>query len=141
MGGILRLWVLPVSCFSLSGKILTITDSSAVVAIDLQKDSASYSEELKRSFAGQHYEVELSGIFPGASDDASEKFNWLTKISRVCVLFIDGDGNYRLSGTPDVPLRITINPNTGEQASSLKHISITFSGRQKNMAIYTNNPF
>lgn len=141
MGGVLRLWAIPQSDISISGNQLTIQSNSNLVNIYFQEDSASFFEEMVSSFAGTAYKVELSAIIPC---DTSETLKQISDMERRCkylVIYIDGNGNYKLVGTKSVPLRFSARATTGSATSGLNHYSISFTGSQRKRAIFIDNPF
>ncbi len=141
MGGILRLWAVLPSDITVSGNQVTIASDVNVVDIYIREDSASFSEDLLTSFAGKAYKVEISAIVPC---DTSESVKLITDMERRCkylVIYQDGNGNYKLAGTFNVPLRFSAKATTGTGASGLNRYEISFTGQQRNRAVFIDNPF
>ena len=141
MGGVLRIWAVPPSDISTSGNRLTFLSDANLVDIYFQEDSASFSEEMSKSFAGTSYKVELSAIVPC---DTSETLKQISDMERRCkylVIYMDGNGNYKLAGTKPVPLRFSAKATTGSGTSGLNHFSISFTGTQRKRAVFIENPF
>ena len=141
MGGVLRIWAVPPSDISISGNRLTFLSDANLVDIYIQEDSANFSEEMSKSFAGTSYKVELSAIVPC---DTSETLKQISDLERRCkylVIYLDGNGNYKLAGTKQVPLRFSAKATTGSGTSGLNHFSISFTGSQRKRAVFIENPF
>ena len=141
MGGILRLWAVLPSDITVSGNQVTIASDVNVIDIYIREDSSSFSEDLSTSFAGKVYKVEISAIVPC---DTSESLKQIADMERRCkylVIYQDGNGFYKLAGTTEVPLRFSAKATTGSGASGLNHYAITFEGKQRNRAIFIDNPF
>jgi len=103
MGGVLRIWAVPPSDISISGNQVTILSDANIVDIYTQEDSASFTEEMSKSFAGTSYKVELLAIVPC---DTPETLKLISDMERRCkylVIYMDGNGNYKLAGTKPVP--------------------------------------
>jgi len=141
MGGVLRLWAVPPSDISVSGNQVTILSDAKTVDIYIQEDSASFSEEMTRSFAGTAYKVELSAIIPCDSSETLKQISDMERRCKYLVIYMDGNGNYKLAGTKPVPLRFSAKATTGSGTSGLNHYSISFTGSQRKRAIFIDNPF
>ena len=69
MGGVLRLWAIPKTDITVSGNVVTILSDANMVDIYVKEDSASFSDDLSKSFAGSIYKVELSAVVPCVNAD------------------------------------------------------------------------
>jgi hypothetical protein len=141
MGGVLRLWAIPPSDVSVTGNQVTILTDANMVDIYTREDSASFSEELTRSFAGTAYNIELSAIVPCDTAETVKQISDMERRCKYLVIFMDGNGNYKLAGTKPVPLRFSAKATTGSDTAGLNHYSISFTGSQLKRAIFINNPF
>ena len=141
MGGVLRIWAVPPSDISVSGKRLTFLSDANIVDIYIQEDSASFSEDMSKSFAGTVYKVELSAIVPCDTSETLKQITEMERRSRYLVIYIDGNDNYKLAGTKQVPLRFSAKATTGSGTSGLNHFSISFTGSQPKRAVFIDNPF
>ncbi len=141
MGGVLRLWAIPQSDISIFGNQVTILSDSNLVNIYFQEDSASFSEEMVSSLAGTAYKVELSAIIPCDTSQTLQQITDMERRTKYLVIYIDGNGNYKLAGTKSVPLRFSARATTGSGTSGLNHYSISFTGSQRKRAVFIDNPF
>jgi len=141
MGGVLRIWAVPPSDISLSGNRMTFLSDTNLVDIYIQEDSASFTEDMSKSFAGTTYKVELSAIVPCDTSETLKQISDMERQSKYLVIYLDGNGNYKLAGTKPVPLRFSAKATTGSATSGLNHFSISFTGTQRKRAVFIENPF
>jgi hypothetical protein len=141
MGGVLRIWAIPRTDISVSANLVTILSDQNIVDIYLKEDSASFSEEMTSTFAGTGYKTDLTAIVPCDTDETAKLISDMERRSRYLVIYIDGNGNYKLAGTTKVPLRFSATATTGLGTSGLNHYSISFTGFQRKRAIFIENPF
>ena len=141
MGGVLRIWAVPPSDISISGNQVTILSDANIVDIYIQEDSANFSEEMSKSFAGTSYKVELSAIVPCDTSETLKQISDMERRSKYVVIYMDGNGNYKVAGTKPVPLRFSAKATTGSGTSGLNHFSISFTGSQRKRAVFIENPF
>ena len=141
MGGVLRIWAVPAKDITLTGTVVTITTDQDMVEIVLSEDTASFSEELTNTFTGKAYKVELTAIVPCDTHLTQKTIAEMENRGRYLLIFIDGNGNYKLSGTPAVPLRFSAKAATGTGSASLNHYNLSFTGTQLERAVFIDNPF
>ena len=141
MGGVLRLWAIPKSDITVSGNVVTILSEANMVDIYIKEDSATFSEELSKSFAGSIYKVDISAVVPCDNPDTLKLIAEMEHRCKYLVIYIDGNGAYKLAGTTSVPLRFTAKATTSTGAAGLNHYAITFAGKQLKRAIFIENPF
>lgn len=141
MGGVLRLWAIPKSDITLSGKTLTIVSDTNMVSIYTSEDSATFVEEIVKSFAGTVFKVEITAKVPGDNSGTLNLIAEMERRSKYLVVYIDGNGNYKLAGSTDAPLRFSSKATTGTGAAGLNNYAITFSGQQLKRALFIDSPF
>ena len=141
MGGVLRIWAVPPTDISVSGNCLTFLSDANLVDIYIKEDSANFSEDISKSFAGTSYKVELSAIVPCDTPETLKQISDMERRSKYLVIYMDGNGNYKLAGTKPVPLRFSAKATTGSGTSGLNHFSISFTGSQRKRAVFIENPF
>ena len=140
MGGVLRICAIPQSDISVSGNRVTFISEANLIDICFQEDSASFSEEMATSFAGTVYKVELSAIVSCDTPMTLKQISDMERRSKYLVIFMDGNGNYKLAGTKSVPLRFSAKATTGSGTSALNHYGISFTGSQQKRAAFIDNP-
>ena len=112
-----------------------------MVDIYTREDSATFTEDLSRSFSGKIYKVDLSTIVPCDNADTLSLINEMERRCKYLVIYMDGNGNYKLAGTTKAPLRFAAKATTGLGAAALNHYAISFSGNQLKRAIFIQDPF
>ena len=141
MGGVLRIWAVPPSDISVTGNRVTLLSDANIVDIYVQEDSASFTEDISKSFAGTSFKVELTAIVPCDTSETLKQISDMERRSKYLVIYMDGNGNYKLAGTKPVSLRFSAKATTGSGTSGLNHFSISFTGSQRKRAIFIENPF
>ena len=123
MGGVVKLWAIPPSDYSIAGKALTITSQSNMVQIYIQEDSGSFVED---DIPGSAFKTEIVGQVPCDHPDSQAIITQMEGVLKYNVIFQDGNGNFKLAGTKSVPLRFSAKLVTGATAASLNHYAISF---------------
>jgi hypothetical protein len=141
MGGVLRIWAVPPTDFTVAGTVLTITNDSNVVQMLLKEDSTSFTEDMTRTPAGKVYKTELSAIVPCVHRDSDIIIADMERRCKYVLVFEDGNGAYRLAGTRAVPLRFAAKAATQAQAAGLAAYAVSFAGLQTKRAVFIDNPF
>ena len=123
MGGVVKLWAIPPSDYSIAGKALTIPSHTGMVEIYIQEDSGSFVED---DIAGSAFKTEIVGQVPCDHPDSQAIITQMERVLKYNVVFQDGNGNFKLAGTKSVPLRFSAKLVTGGTAASLNHYAISF---------------
>jgi len=139
MGGVIRLWAIPPSDYSLVGTTLSFISDANLIAIYTQEDSVSFNET---PIEGHAFKTEITGTVPC---DSSETLKLITEMERrhkYNVIFQDGNGNFKLAGNRNVPLRFSAQQTTGAGSSSLNHYAISFLAKViTSRAVFIADPF
>lgn len=139
MGGVIKLWAIPPADYSITGKAVTINSETNMVGIYIQEDSGSFTEE---SIEGSAFKTEIAGIVPCDNETSLAVIRDMERIRKYNVIFQDGNGNFKLAGNKQVPLRFSSKLSTGTSTSSLNHYAISFLAKViKDRAIFIEDPF
>ena len=130
MGGVLRLFAIPPTDLTVSGNTVSILSDENMVMINPVEDTASLNETEKETTAGKAYQVDIAATLASDSDELKELIADMERQSKYCVIVHDGNDNYKLAGTPAVPLRFSARSATGASAFALNCYVIGFSGLQ-----------
>ncbi len=141
MGGVLRLWAIPKSDITVSGNAVAILSDANMVDIYVQEDSAVFQEDIVRAFAGTNYKTDLTAVVPCDTTDTLALIAEMERRNKYLVIYLDGNGNYKLAGTTKVPLRFSAKATSGTGAEGLNNYAISFSGNQPARAIFITDPF
>jgi hypothetical protein len=100
----------------------------------------NFTESSEVTPAGIHFNTVISGFIPQDNVTLQEAIEYIEP-RKWGVIFIDGNGNYKLAGNQTDPLRFTSEINTGKDTASLAGCSFQFSGKTKTRAMFVNKPF
>lgn len=140
LGGLLKMWAIPRSVVSVSGRTVYIVSSADVYEIYCTPDSMSMQETPELSNAGTHYNVKIAGFIPRDSDTVRTAMEEMQQ-RPYAVLFQDGNGEYKLAGGTHEPLRFSAALSTGRETGEAAGHLILFSGPVSNRAVFVDNPF
>lgn len=140
MGGLIKFWAVPSDQVTVSGKTVTIASTDNVYEVYCSQDSMQHSEPAEETGAGTHYNTTVKGFSPGITEELDAALEYMDRRKWV-VLFIDGNGNYKLAGSKEQPLRLTTNVDTGQATSDRAGCEFMFFARTLARAKIVNNPF
>ena len=140
LGGLLKIWAVPFGVFTIDGNTINITSQTDIFEINCSTDSMEFTESTEVTPAGIHYNTVISGIIPQDNAALQEATAWMEPRKWI-VLFMDGNGHYKLAGNQTDPLRFIAEINTGKDTASLAGCSFKFSGKTKTRAMFVNKPF
>ena len=140
LGGLLKIWAIPFGVFTTQGSTVNFSSQENIWEIYCSADSMEFTESSELTPAGTHYNTIISGFIPQDNATLQEAIAYLEP-RKWGVIFIDGNGNYKLAGNQTDPLRFTAEINTGKDTASLAGCSIRFSGKIKTRAMFVNKPF
>ena len=140
MGGLIKIWAIPNTDFSISGNTVSFSSTDNIYEIYCSPDSMKFSENKELTAAGIHYNTVVSGFTPKDSVELQEALEYIEPRKWV-VVFIDGNGNYKLAGTAGCSLRLSPVLSSGKQTADRAGCEITFSGKTISRAVFIDNPF
>ncbi len=140
LGGLLKIWAVPFGIFSMYGNTINFSSQANIWEIYCSPDSMQFTESSELTPAGTHFNTVVSGFIPQDNATLQEAIAYLEP-RKWGVIFIDGNGFYKLAGNQTDPLRFTAEINTGKDTASLAGCSFRFSGKTKTRAMFVNKPF
>jgi hypothetical protein len=140
MGGLIKIWAVPNTDFSVSGTTVNFSSTDNIYEIYCSPDSMQFTEVKEITNAGIHYKTALSGFAPKDSVELQEALEYIEPRKWV-VIFIDGNGRYKLAGTGAQPLQLAANLISGKNTADRAGCEIPFSGRTLSRAVFIDNPF
>jgi hypothetical protein len=139
MGGVIHLWAIPPGDYSLSANTLTILSDSSIIEILFQEDSGSFQEE---EIEGPAFKTQITAQVACDYPHTLGMIRQMERVKKYNLLFEDGNGNFKLAGTPQVPLRFEARLSTGSTTASLNHYAVSFTAKViTSRAIFVENPF
>lgn len=140
MGGLIKIWALPLNSFYVSGKTLTFLNIVDVFEIYCSEDTMNHECPSQRTMAGLSYNTIVSGFSPGDSEENIAHFEEMNG-KKFAVLFINGDGEFRLVGDAFAPLRFFADFNSGTTTKDRAGYNIRFTGITLTPPVALDNPF
>jgi len=140
LGGLLKIWALPVSSYYMDASGIHIVSDVNVYQIYCSPDSMEFSEVSEISGSGKHYNSTISGFIPNDNAALQEAIAYLEPL-KWNILYIDGNGFFKLAGSISDPLRLSGSFESGKDTSSPAGFLFRFSGLTKNRAVFAQDPF
>lgn len=126
LGGLLRMYCLPSAAVaSLQGGVLVLTSWDDVISVYITPESSRSDCQLRRSAEGHYFEVSVGGFTPRLRVEAQRLFDTMAGRSYL-VVFLDGNGQYQLAGSPGEPLRFSFLARTGQAVSDRNGYDLLF---------------
>ena len=140
LGGLLKIWAVPASVYSVSGNVVSFSSTTNIYEIYCSPESMKFDEQEERTTAGKHHNTTISGVIPKDCSTALDAINDMDMKPYV-IIFRNGNGEFQAAGTALQPLRIDAGRNSGRLVSDLAGNSFSFSGKTTSRAIFIDNPF
>jgi len=140
LGGLIKIWAIPADALSVSGDEVTLASTDNAYQIYCSPDSMEFNEPKEVTEAGTNYNTVVGGFVPQDNATLQEALEYIEPRKWV-ILFIDGNGKYKLAGTPMNPLRFTAELTSGTDTTGRAGCRIQFFGKTLARAIFVNNPF
>lgn len=140
LGGLLKLWAIPKSVVSVLGRTVTISSDTDVYALYCTAGSMDMQEQPELTGAGTHYNTEIAGFIPRDSDTVRTAMEDMQQ-RPYAVLFQDGNGEFKLAGSANQPLRFSAALGTGKETAEAAGHNILFAGKTTSRAVFVDNPF
>lgn len=140
LGGLVKMWAIPRSVVSVSGRTVTVNPTTGVWQLYITPDSGMFTEEPELGDAGLAYNPRIEAFIPRDSDTVRTAVTTL-EAGRWAVLFQDGNGELRIAGADGAGLRCAGVPGTGQQTADRAGYQITFAGKNITRAMFVDLPF
>ncbi len=140
LGGLTKIWAIPYDVFSISGKNISVSDTSNVYIIYCTPETMEFSEPKKLTDAGTNYTPSVSGFTPGDTEANLEAFEYIDARKWV-ILFKDGNGQYKVVGNQFRPLNHDNTLASGKDTIGRAGYTFSFSGDTLKRAKFVNFPF
>ena len=107
----------------------TPEDDSRAIAIPMYAgDTFQFSEQKDVADNGVYYSTEVAGIIPKLDPDNDELMEELDRGEWICVVR-DNNGQLRLVGSSETPLRFDSGKDTGVSFTSRNNVKFAFKGK------------
>ena len=102
--------------------------------------SISFKETATPAKYGLGYKNEINAFIPKDSPEVQSIINDMIGRKWV-VVFLDQNEQFKVAGTPEIPLRVSFDLDTGADTADRSGHSISFFGTQTAKARFIQNPF
>lgn len=140
LGGLLKIWAVPHDVISVNNGVATISSDTNVYQLYCTPESMEFTEPKELTPAGTVYNTNIAGFIPGNGTDLQEALEYIEP-RRWAVIFTDGNGNYRVAGATEYPLRANGEIRTGKQTAEANGCNMVFAGKTLARAKTIANPF
>ena len=131
LGGMAHIYAYPATDITVRGyangtcTIVSMNSDQAVDIPVLNDSSFQFTEQSELQEAGISYEPTISALIPKIRPDISRLLQDMSRNGWI-IIHQDANGTILLSGTEEVPLRMTFETSTGESGGSPNGYIITF---------------
>lgn len=140
MGGLIKIWAVPAADCWMVGNNVNFSSQNNIYEIYCSPDTMDFIETSENTPAGMHYNMIINGLIPQDNATLQEALAFMEP-RKWAVIYIDGNGNYKIAGTAADPLRVIAEFNSGKETAARAGCEIQFHGKSKTRAVFINNPF
>lgn len=140
MGGLLKIWAVPPSEITIGINSVSFSTTDNIVEMYCSPGSMPLTEKETLSTAGTIYKTEIAGFAPKDSAEAQSIILGMTGRKWV-VIVLDQNEQYKVAGTPTIPLRVKFDLATGADTHERNGHAVLFYGDQIWKARFIENPF
>jgi len=140
LGGLLSIWAVPPSDISISFNAASFLSTDNIIEMYCSPGSISFTEKESQEKYGLGYKNEINAFIPKDSEEAESIINDMTG-RRWVVILLDQNEKFKVAGTPEIPLRVSFDLDTGTDTPDRNGHSISFYGTQTTKAKFITDPF
>lgn len=141
LGGLIKFWLVPPDAVSsMTCGTLTLQSTDEVYAVYCSPGSISFNEPQEQTRAGILYKPEIKGFIPKDSPEVEAAINAMEGRKYLGV-FVDGNEQYKVCGTVEIPLRVYFDLDTGSDTPDRNGHTITLNGSHRSKSVFISNPF
>lgn len=139
LGGLLKIWAVPPSEITISLNTVSFSSTDNIIEMYCSPGSISFTEKESQEKYGLGYKNELNASIPKDSTKVQSIINDMSGRKWVVIL-LDQNEQFKVAGTPEIPLRISFDLDTGSDTSERNGHAVSFYGMQTEKAKFINNP-
>jgi hypothetical protein len=140
LGGVLKIWAVPPSDITIGSNTVSFTTTENIVEMYCSPGSMSMTEKESLEKAGTAYQTELKAFVPKDTDAARQIIAGMTGRHWI-VIYQDQNEQFKVSGTVQVPLRVSFDLDTGADTPDRNGHSVSFYGKQVEKGKFVGDPF
>jgi hypothetical protein len=140
LGGLLFIWAVPPDDITFGFNTANFKTTANIIEMYCSPGSISFTEKESQEKYGLGYKNELNAFIPKDSPEVQALINQMTGRKWV-VVFLDQNEQFKVAGTPEIPLRVSFDLDTGQDTPDRNGHSISFYGTQTAKAKFISDPF
>ena len=140
LGGLLSIWAVPPKDISISFNSVSFFTTDNIIEIYCSPGSISFTEKESQEKYGLGYKNVLNAFIPKDSPEVQSIINSMSGRKWV-VVFLDQNEQFKVAGTPEIPLRVSFDLDTGSDTPDRNGHAISFYGTQSSKAKFISDPF
>jgi hypothetical protein len=140
LGGLLKMWALPQSDISITGKTVNFVTTENIFEMYCRPDSMAQTETKEQTSGGIVYSTEIIGFAPCETQEMEDAINYLEP-RKLALITKNGNGLYRLFGSQNYPIRLRGVMTSGADTSSAAGYELRFDGKSTSRSVIIDNPF
>jgi len=140
LGGLLSIWAVPPADIYIGFNAVSFFTTDNIIELYCSPGSISFTEKESQEIYGLGYKNELNAFIPKDSPEVQAIINSMSGRKWI-VVFLDQNEQFKVVGTPEIPLRVSFDLDTGSDTPDRNGHSISFYGTQTSKAKFISDPF
>ena len=140
LGGLLAIWAVPPDDITISFNTANFRTTANIIEMYCSPGSISFTEKESQEKYGLGYKNELNAFIPKDTLETMAIINQMIGRKWVVIL-LDQNEQFKVAGTPEIPLRVSFDLDTGGDTPDRNGHSISFYGTQTSKAKFISDPF
>ena len=140
LGGLLKIWAVPPRDIFISFNAVSFFTTDNIIEMYCSLGSISFTEKESQEKYGLGYKNELNAFIPKDSSETLALINDMIGRKWV-VIMLDQNEYYKVAGTPEIPLRVSFDLDTGADTADRNCHTVSFYGTQISKAKFIADPF
>ena len=140
LGGLLKIWAVPPDDITISFNTANFRTTANIIEMYCSPGSISFTEKESTENYGLGYKNELNAFIPKDSPDVQAIINDITR-RKWLVIMLDQNEYYKVAGTPEIPLRVSFDLDSGADTPDRNGHTVSFYGTQISKAKFIADPF
>ena len=140
LGGLLKIWAIPPDDITISFNTANFRTTANIIEMYCSPGSISFAEKATLEKYRVAYKNELNAFIP--KDYPETQAIIIDMIGRKwVVIMLDQNEYYKVAGTPEIPLRVSFDLDTGADTADRTGHTVSFYGTQISKAKFIADPF
>lgn len=140
LGGLLAIWAVPPENIVLGFNTANFKATANIIEMYCSPGSISFTEKASQEKYGLGYKNEINAFIPKDSPEVQAIINEMIGRKWV-VIILDQNEQFKVAGTPEIPLRVSFDLDTGMDTADRNGHTVSFYGTQTEKARFISNPF